>query len=96
MICSFFQRGYSAIDIAIAIVMADQATSQAALSSPTSPAPKRVRSSSPKGTADAPAEAQQKSSAGQEASATATSPSVEDDVVEAVCNLVGGYGFVAH
>lgn len=81
--------------------MADQATSQAALSSPTSPAPKRVRTSSPKGTADAPASPQQEvkaqqSGAGQEASATAISPLEEDDVVEAVCSLVGGYEFVAH
>lgn len=89
--------------------MADQATSQAAPSSPTSPPPKRVRTSSPKGTADAPASPQQaaeaqqsgagqeaSATAGQEASATAASPLEEDDVVEAVCSLVGSYEFVAH
>ena len=80
--------------------MADQAISQDAPSSPTSPAPKRARTS-PKVTADAPASPQQvaeaqQPGAGQEAFATTTSPLEEDDIVEAVCNLVGGYEFVAY
>lgn len=92
---------YSTIETVITIAMADQATSQDAPSSPTSPAPKRARTS-PKGTADAPASSPQQAAeaqqpgAGQEAFATTTSPLEEDDIVEAVCSLVGGYEFVAY